>query len=413
MDKKYKESHPWITFSLNAGKIPPKIWLLLGEAQSKCRHLAGVLLDPEIADRLRTMYLAKGVLATTAIEGNTLSEEQIARLLEGRLELPKSKEYLAQEARNIIDACNEIADELVERGPTALTPEEICGFNALVLRRLELEEGVVAGAVRKGSVGVGRYRGAPAEDCDFLLKKLCEMLEGEFSLGEGFELATGILKALIAHLYIAWIHPFGDGNGRTARLIEFKICLSSGIPDIGAHLFSNHYNETRSAYYRALDETSRAKSPNPFIEYALQGYVDQLGEQINIIRKSQCRSFWTNYVHRLFHQKGETSRNIRRRKLILNISEMFFESVNISSMRFHDEVWVSMSTIHDILSPGVAKLYMDKTQRTLTRDINELVESGLLAKKGSKVRPRFEILDSFVPIRVAPPGGAVSDGSQE
>ena len=57
----------------------------LGEARSKCEHIAGVPLRPTVARELHQLYLAKGVLGTTAIEGNTLSEEQVRQLLEGQL----------------------------------------------------------------------------------------------------------------------------------------------------------------------------------------------------------------------------------------------------------------------------------------------------------------------------------------
>ena len=58
------------------------------------------------------------------------------------------------------------------------------------------------------------------------------------------EQSIAILRAITAHLYLIWIHPFGDGNGRLARLVEFTILLKSGIPSIAAHLLSNHYNAT-------------------------------------------------------------------------------------------------------------------------------------------------------------------------
>jgi Fic family protein len=83
-----------------------------------------------------------------------------------------------------------------------------------------------------------------------------------------------ILKAVVAHLYLAWIHPFGDGNGRTARLVEFQILLSSGVPSPAAHLLSNHYNQTRSEYYRQLDRASKSGGElAPFIEYGARGFV--------------------------------------------------------------------------------------------------------------------------------------------
>ena len=63
-----------------------------------------------------------------------------------------------------------------------------------------------------------------------------------------------VIQAIVAHVYIAMIHPFGDGNGRTARLIEFYILLRAGLPDMASHILSNHYNDTRQEYYRRLDQ---------------------------------------------------------------------------------------------------------------------------------------------------------------
>ncbi len=92
----------------------------------------------------------------------------------------------------------------------------------------------------------------------------------------------------MAHLYIAWIHPFGDGNGRTARFLEVKILLRAGIPTVAAHLLSNHYNATRSAYYRQLQRASASGGyVAPFIQYALQGFIDE-GVPLTICLGQNC-----------------------------------------------------------------------------------------------------------------------------
>jgi hypothetical protein len=93
----FLNSHPWISFTFNLKEASPQLWMLLGEAASKCEHIAGVPLKPSTQEELHQLYLAKGVLATTAIEGNTLSEEQVLQLLEGNLKLPPSQQYLKQE----------------------------------------------------------------------------------------------------------------------------------------------------------------------------------------------------------------------------------------------------------------------------------------------------------------------------
>ncbi|MGI0129821.1 MAG: Fic family protein, partial [Thermoplasmata archaeon] len=254
--REYETSHPWLNLSLDLSRAPIDLWLLLGEARSKIDHISGALLKPEVAEMLHLVFLAKGVHATTAIEGNTLTEEQARELIEGTLRLPESQEYLAREMDNIVSAFNAIRDELITGGERDLTPDDIKRYNALVLDGLELETEVVPGAMRTHSVVVARYRGAPWQDCDYLLDQLCEWLKGPGFTppDQTMRLPYAILKAVAAHLYLAWIHPFGDGNGRTARLMELQILLAAGVPTPATHLLSNHYNQTRSEYQRVLDE---------------------------------------------------------------------------------------------------------------------------------------------------------------
>ena len=81
----YEETHPWISFKLQLDPQDYRLWMQLGEVASKCEHLSGVALRPDFAARLHKLYLAKGVLATTAIEGNTLTEEQVLQQVNGEL----------------------------------------------------------------------------------------------------------------------------------------------------------------------------------------------------------------------------------------------------------------------------------------------------------------------------------------
>jgi hypothetical protein len=45
-------THPWINYQLDLSKAHYKLWVMIGEARSKCEHIAGVPLRPETADRL-------------------------------------------------------------------------------------------------------------------------------------------------------------------------------------------------------------------------------------------------------------------------------------------------------------------------------------------------------------------------
>ncbi len=378
----YEQTHSWITFHLDLGEADYQTWMLLGEAQSKCKHLAGAPLLPVVAEQLQQVFLAKGVLATTAIEGNTLSEQEVLSFMKGELQLPPSKEYLGQEIDNVIQGCNVILNKVMSGQPTELTLESICEYNRLILQNLPLNEDVVPGVFRSHNIMVGTYRGAPPNDVEYLLERMCEWLNNQFRHPEGYEIAFGILKAIAAHIYIAWIHPFADGNGRTARLVELQFLLSVGIPAAAAHLLSNHYNQTRTDYYRQLERAHRTGGDIlPFIKYAFQGFVDGLAEQIQLIQAQQVLVHWMNHIHELLGEGDATT--TRRRKLILDLSKQH-KAVPVNEVRH--------------ISPRIAEAYAKRTDKTIQRDLRALEALDLIVRDidAKTVRPKREKMYAFL-----------------
>lgn len=386
----FERTHPWLTFKCNLRDAGAFFWISLGEASSKCEHICYVPLQPATAQRLHQLYLAKGAAATTAIEGNTLSEADVLKAVAGELVVPPSKQYLKQEVDNIITACNDIGMRVAAGTPGTLSPALLCSYNKQVLDNLPVSEDVAPGELRKHSVVVGNvYRGAPAEDCAYLVERLCEWLNGQDfqppeKSSKSMETVYAILRAVVAHLYLAWIHPFGDGNGRTARLLEFHILLSAGVPSPAAHLFSNHYNQTRSEYYRQLDRASKSGGEIvPFIDYAASGFVDGLREQLETIRSQQWDVFWRDFIHEKFRSRDNLAA-IRQRYLALDLGE--------------NDGWVEIGKIAK-LSVRLAAAYAGKAAKTVQRDVNALFEMGLIQRDGYKVRARRELILSFLPLR--------------
>lgn len=384
----YERTHPWIRFQANLHELSPLTWIALGECQSKCEHIARVPLRPSTAEDLYKLFMAKGIAATTAIEGNTLTEEQVRKHLDGKLEVPPSLEYQKQEIDNVLTACNRILGDMAAGRDVPLSADVVRQHNGEVLTNLKLAEGVLAGQVRTHSVLVGKYRGAPAEDCEYLLGRLCEWLNGpDFQPQKGMEVAFAVLKAILAHLYIAWIHPFGDGNGRTARLVEFEILIRSGVPAPAAHLLSNHYNQTRTEYYRQLDQASKSGGKvKAFVAYAIQGFLDGLQGQLDTIWNQQWDVAWRNFVHEHFRDKSHPSQQ-RQRHLVLDLSQM--------------PEPVPMAKLSEI-SPRLAKAYAVKTGKTLSRDVNTLVKMGLIAATPKGYEAQRQLILSFLPPRATP-----------
>lgn len=381
--RKYETSHPWLTFKLEMQRAPARLWISLGEAQSKCHHIAGVPLQPEIAKDMHAIYLARGLLATTAIEGNTLTEKEVRDLLDKKLKLPPSRKYLAQEIDNILNVCNRILADIKTHRIAPLSTSLIKEFNGLVLQKLKLDSAeVLSGQIRKHSVGVGNYRGTPAEDCEYLLDRLCEWLNDSFNATQGDEIIYGLIKSIVAHVYLAWIHPFGDGNGRTARLLEVKFLLEAGVPSAAAHLLSNHYNLTRNEYYKQLEQTSKTNGDLlPFVQYAVTGFVDQLREQIETIQLQQLGVSWVNYVHEKFgSQKTPADRRQRDVVLAMSTKDNFIKPAEVRE-----------------LSPGIAAQYATKTPKTVTRDLNRLKKLGLVESGQGGYRANIQLMSAFLP----------------
>ena len=378
--RKYKKTHPWITFKHGLKNAGLEFWMLLGEAQAKCKHIAESPLLPDSANRFQRIYLTKGVLATTAIEGNTLSEEQVRSQIEGNLALPHSRGYMGLEVDNIVTVSLEILMKVMAGQNKGISVPEIKRLNRQILEGLNPEEDVIPGKIRLDSVGVGRYKGAPPEDCEFLLEKLCKWLnDSDVIVGEGYEIANGIVKAALAHLYIAWIHPFGDGNGRTARMIEFQLLMASGVSFASAWLLSNHFNLTREKYYSELDKTSKSHGDIlPFYHYVLQGFIDGLNEQGDAIKEEHFDALWLNLVYDLFRDFN-TMVGLRRRRLVVDLYKQP-EPVPVSKVRH--------------VSPRIAEAYAGKTMATIRRDIRWLVEKQLIRVGKSGVEVRRDIMST-------------------
>ncbi len=383
--KAYEESHPWITFSAtDVNSLPPKTWMLLGESRAVCEHIADTPLKPSVAKQMNEVALIKGAQATTAIEGNTLDEEQVAGIYRGEYSAPPSRAYQEREVRNVLDALTDIAAQTANGTHDPVTAELICDYNRRVLNATEHTPDVVGGEFRHHSVMVGKYRGAPAEDCRYLTERLAEWLESEIFGSDDPEIdfALTVVQAVYAHLYIAWIHPFGDGNGRTARLLEFMLLARSGrMPLLAAHLLSNHYNLTRDQYYRELEAASRTKSALGFVAYAAQGLVDGLREQIQLVREQQLDVSWTNYVHETMDRFPTSRANDRQRSLVLAMPR--FTSIT------RDELTV--------LTPKLAALYAGTGPRTLSRDLNLLMKAGLILREGRKWSANTDVMFAFLP----------------
>ena len=370
--------------------IDEKISNLLGQCYAYINSIVNTPISPDYHRQLLLVFLNKGALATTAIEGNTLSEDDLARIQSGR-DLEPSRRYQQQEVENILAAFNTIMDELVkEKSPSVISPQLIRRFNKMVGENIGGAFGGNPGHFRRRNVVVGAYRPPSFEMVEGLVQKLCGWLIKNFHYQREQHFDEAVLEAISSHVYIAWIHPFLDGNGRTARLLEFYILMRAGAPGITSHILSNHYNNTRTEYYRQLQRASLTGDLTQFFGYALEGFRDGLENTIEIIHRNQRELSWNNHVNDTVEKmRGEGKGG----KIQGRLRQLAY---GIGGDRFY-----SLDEIR-IINTKIAGEYMKLNIITLRRDLDLLTEMKLLKAEKNKYRANHELLLSFVPEAGAP-----------
>ena len=84
-----------------------------------------------------------------------------------------------------------------------------------------------------------------------------------------------LIKAAITHYQFEAIHPFGDGNGRTGRILMILQLVHEGLLTFPILYISGYINRNRSEYYRLLREISISNDWRPFLLYMLRGFYEQ------------------------------------------------------------------------------------------------------------------------------------------
>ncbi len=207
-------------------------------------------LPPSVLNRLREQFEVEWTYHSNAIEGSTLTLRETQLVLQHGLTVggKSLREHL--EAINHQHAIRFI--ETLAGSDAPITEHTLRSIHALVLRTIDDEE---AGRYRRGQVRITGSEYVPPEPIAVpgLMAELVAWLNADETAS-----LHPVVRAALAHFRLVHIHPFADGNGRTARLLMNLILMREGYPPAIIRV------EDRPAYYDALD-AAHAGNPDPFI----------------------------------------------------------------------------------------------------------------------------------------------------
>jgi Fic family protein len=234
--------------------ITPQILQLLATLERLLGRYEG-MHHPAPAPQLRRSQRVRTIQASLQIEGNTLSEEQVTAILEGKRVIGPARDVL--EVQNAISAY----DELPKWQPA--NPKHLLAAHKIMMK------GLVPAPGQWRTRGVAIAKGnqiahlpPPASRVPALMAELTTWLKS----------ATDVPPAVAAavfHYELEFIHPFADGNGRMGRLWH-SLILSKYHPLFALAPVESVVRDRQPEYYEVLGRCDKAGDSTLFVQFALE-----------------------------------------------------------------------------------------------------------------------------------------------
>lgn len=310
---KYTAPKNWISYNLVA------IVNELAEAKAAVLSLKTIPYQRAWADTMQTIQLKREVAGTSKIEGADFTDAELdAAVKAGLNETPEQLATRSQrQAQAAVKAYKWIA-RLSDDRPIDIAL--IRDVHRLIITGADDDHcppGVIRGRDQNVVFGTPPHRGAEGGDeCEAVFERFGMAILHEFKDHDI------LIQALALHYHFAAIHPFLDGNGRTARAVEALMLQRAGLKDSLFIAMSNYYYDEKKAYLKALREV-RAKDHDltAFLRFGLAGIALQCGRLFTQIRAHVSKALFRSVMVDLFTRLMTTKKRViaKRQMAILNL----------------------------------------------------------------------------------------------
>lgn len=288
--------------------------------------------------QLRKQNRIKTITATLAIEGNTLTEDQVTAIVEGQRVLGSARELA--EVKGAIKAYECLATFQPASIEDLLTAHGMMMSDILVNAGEFRQKGV---GIHKGNIV--HHVAPPAHQVSGLMADLLNWT--------GSSNDHPLITSSVFHYEFEFIHPFTDGNGRMGRLWQTLI-LSTWHPLFLSLPLESLIKDNQDLYYQALEHADEQGESTPFIHFMLSVILQTLSQNASV-------------------------------------SAPVNASVNIAELKTPDAILLMVESNPSITRQQLANT-LDKDIRTIGRAMTKLQKEGRLSRVGSDKAGHWEIL---------------------
>ena len=326
-------------------------------AESKAIILSSHLV-PKWEVMLRREALIRSAHSSTSIEGNALSLEEVRLLAQGREIMATRKDR--QEVLNYLEALEKIplfAKRDFFSIPDLLELHKIVTKDTL---QNPLDEGVIRNRrvyVGNSITGEVIFEPPPVNQVTGLLQGFFEWMNSSQT-----EPLDTVIEAGITHYEIVRIHPFIDGNGRTARVMATLVLYKRGLDTKRFFSLDDYYDSDRRRYYdvlRSIDQNS----------IDITGWLEYFTEGVAIsIKTVRDKVLGLSRGIKVLKDRGQVALTERQMKIV----EWVIDKGRITN-----------SNLRQLFKIG---------DRAALKEINKLVELKVVKRSGNGRSIYYELL---------------------
>ena len=315
---------------------------LIAEISAQIERYA-IRLEQEDGVRLRRANRIKTIHSSLAIEGNTLSEDEVRDIIDGKNVVAPLRQI--QEVKNAI-ATYELYPTL-----DAFKEKDLLKAHGVMMQALVDKPG----RYRSGGVGVFGEKGIvhlapPAERVPILMGDLFNWLKNSKD--------HLLIRSCVFHYEFEFIHPFIDGNGRTGRL--WQSLILGKLHPLFEHLpVENMVYANQQAYYDSIGESSKQGQSGPFIDFMLAEIFKTLKARQGEPLPNVDGEFGTKFGEE-FGIKFGIKFGINEKRLLL----MLHDNPSLTATDMADRLGIS--------------------QRAVEKQIKKLKDMGVISRQGSR-----------------------------
>ena len=289
---RYELPRRWILYDSTA------VMTALVEAKSAVQSLTSLPYQKSWVEALQELQLKREVAGTSRIEGAEFTERELEEAVRPNVSAEELRTRSQRQAHSAMRAYRWIGQLPTDRPISGDLIREVHRLLVTGCDEDHCPPGVIRGRDYNVTFGIPPHRGVEGGPlCEEAFDGLLQSVQTEIRDHDP------LVQAMALHYHLAAMHPFLDGNGRTARAMEALILRRAGLTDRAFVAMSNYYYDEKPAYLRILGEVRQdSHDLTPFLIFALNGIRIQCERLTAEIRKHMQRALFRDTMYSLFNR---------------------------------------------------------------------------------------------------------------